>query len=176
MRVSEHWWLIGLEKNIYRFDLCAEHDLWLESVNGLAMQIPWASMSRALSSGILAFGTRVVVSVFYSELPRKICLGRGPIQLYNSGTHSGLRVWCSSQHRACRFFANRRTPIACFPFDSSGRFTRHFAPSLHVGAVGNGSFHWVPSRSIAHSFTRSLRATATMAIFFRLSLPRRTCS
>ena len=42
--------------------------------------------------------------------------------------------------------------------------------------VGTGGRQDVPSRSIAQHHVSSLRATATMATFFRAGLPRRTCS
>ena len=136
-----------------------------------------ASMSRALSSGFFRrWQSASVVSAFYSELTRKICFHRGPIQLYNSDAHSGLRAFRSSQRRACRFLPTVELRPPVFHLTYPDALPAILSPSLHVAAAGSGSFHSVPSRSIAHSFTRSLRATATMAIFFRLSLPRRTCS
>jgi hypothetical protein len=70
--------------------------------------------------------------------------------------------------------------IAFVPFDLISDVSLANAHHVQLVTAGNGaragSFHSAPSRSIAHSFTSNLLATATMAIFFRLSLPRRTCS
>ena len=151
-------------------------------------------MSRALSRDFGVCWCVGCFSLLFSASARDLL--RSLAGLFNFSRAAPIlayELFAQASRRAVRLFSNRRTSLRLFISQVVELFTSFqktmafwhrclpegiFHPPAAVAAVldGFGSIQGVPSRSMAQSLISSRRATATMAILFRLSLPRQTCS